>query len=103
MEDYERGRSTSNTENLNHMCKVAEIIGSKFQYEFISSICKRFITPYQEVFSNSQNSTLENTERRYGWLARNLKDFVNIYDSVIPRYWGIKCHIINEFIGITRI
>ena len=26
-----------------------------------------------------------------------------MYQTVIPGYWGIKCYIINEFIGITRI
>jgi vacuolar protein sorting-associated protein 53 len=69
----------------------------------VKKICTSTIRPYQDLYSHAENSSLENTEKRYGWLWRNLKEFDNKYGKIFPEYWGMHCHLIYEFCGITRI
>jgi hypothetical protein len=61
------------------------------------------VQPYIELFEQSGNSTLENTERRFGWLWRHLKEFENRFSQVLPENWGVSVFVIYEFCGVTRL
>jgi hypothetical protein len=61
------------------------------------------IVPYTELFTQPENRNLENTERRYAWLARTLKEFDTKFASVFPEYWAVHCALYVEFSSVTRL
>jgi len=32
-----------------------------------------------------------------------MKEIDDIYDTIFPPYWGLKCFILNDFCGYTRL
>jgi hypothetical protein len=100
---FTKGSSTLKPQSLSEACEAVEVLGPSFKNDIVRKICGLILKPYGETFQTAENSSLENTERRYGWLLRSLKDFEGPNATVFPEYWGMTCNIIYEFCGITRI
>jgi len=98
-----QGAATFGKETMLDACVLIETLGLSFRNEIIKLLCEIILTPYSEEFSKSENATLDIVERRYAWLKRRLKEIETIYDDVYPHYWGVKCFIVHEFCGMTRI
>lgn len=101
--NFSKGSSTLKPQSLSEACDVVEVLGPAFKNDIVKKICALILKPYNETFQTNENSSLENTERRYGWLLRSLKEFEGQFSSIFPEYWGMTCNIIYEFCGITRI
>lgn len=100
---FSKGTSSLKPQSLAEACEVVEVLGPSFKNEIVKKICNLALKPYSETFLTAENSSLENTERRYGWLLRTIKEFEAQFSVVFPEYWGMVCNIIYEFCGITRI
>lgn len=100
---FGQGTNTFSPETVEEACTLVEVLGLKFRNEIIGLISKVVISPYNEEFSKSENAKLDVVERRYPWVIRKMKDIDAKYQGVFPEYWGIKCFILNEFCGITRV
>ena len=88
---------------MQEACILSEALGLPFRNEILQLICEIILTPYKEEFLKTDNATLEMVERRYAWIKRRLKEIESIYEGVYPHYWGVKCFIVNEFCGMTRL
>jgi len=98
-----QGATTFGKETMQDACVLIETLGLAFRNEIINLMCEIILTPYNEEFSKYENSTLEIVERRYAWLKRRLKEIEAIYDDIFPHYWGVKCFIVHDFCGTTRV
>jgi hypothetical protein len=45
----------------------------------------------------------QETERRFEWLKRLLKEYNQLYDNIFPSSWGFKSQLCHEFCRITKI
>lgn len=61
------------------------------------------LQPYDTEFMKADNATLDKVDRRYPWFQRRMKEIDEIYDGIFPPYWGLKCFILNDFCGYTRL
>lgn len=100
---FSKGTSALKPQSLSEACDVVEVLGQGFKNEIVKKVCGLLLKPYSETFQTNENASLENTERRYGWLLRSLKEFEGQYAGIFPEYWGMICNIIYEFCSITRI
>lgn len=60
-EAYEKGNSTFRPEELMHACHVVEVLGEKYFRKFIEVFCRIILAPYQQLYGQPENATLENT------------------------------------------
>lgn len=100
---FGQGTNTFPQTTMQEACILVEALGMKFRDEIVGLISKVVINPYNDEFSKSENAKLDVIERRYPWIQRKLKDIDAKYQGVFPHYWGIKCFILNEFCGVTRV
>ena len=100
---FYKKNSNLNEDSMSEACLVVEALGINFKNEIVKFICQIVLEPYNKTFASDENSSLENTERRYGWLWRTWKEFDMIFNNVFPLYWGIQCSIFYEFCGDTRV
>lgn len=78
-----------NIEQMHEACLLIEILGTKVKDQIGKIVIDNLISEYKGVFLNPENATIDNTERRYAWLHRNLNEFNVKYKAVFPHYWGI--------------
>lgn len=102
-ESYEKGNSTLKPDDLLYACHVIEVLVEKYFRKFIETFCQMVLAPYQQMYSQQENATLENTERRYGWIKRKMDEFEGKFGQVFPEYWGINCFLLYEFCSVTRL
>lgn len=61
---------------------------------------------YKEAFridQENESSKFENTDRRFAWLKRTLKDYSNRFESIFPDEWNLKPMLAYEFCKITKL
>ena len=100
---FGQGTNTFPPETMEEASTLVEALGYNFRDQIIGIISKIVISPYKDEFSKPENNKLDVVERRYPWVTRKLKDVESRYQGVFPHYWGIKCFILNEFCGETRV
>ena len=106
MEDFTswgRGHCTFSKKTLQEACMLIETLGLQFRNEVVQLICDVVLRPYNEEFTKPANATIEVIERRYPWINRRLKEIETIYEGIFPDYWGMRCFILHEFCGMTRL
>eukprot|EP00828_Plagiopyla_frontata_P010156 TRINITY_DN1532_c0_g1_i3.p1 TRINITY_DN1532_c0_g1~~TRINITY_DN1532_c0_g1_i3.p1 ORF type:complete len:676 (-),score=86.16 TRINITY_DN1532_c0_g1_i3:49-1836(-) len=103
LKNYGKGRTQLTSEQLQDACMVVEAIGMEFKNQIVKRMCDILLRPYEDVFLQPENCQLEQTERRYSWLWRQLKEFDMNFSGIFPQYWGMHCYIIYEFCSITRL
>lgn len=89
--------------NLHHACKLAEVLGAKFRQEVVHIAEDFLLKSYTDLYSRSENQTLESVEQRYSWFNRELREFTRKFSAAFPNYWGILTFIAHEFCGTTRV
>ncbi|KAL4427569.1 hypothetical protein ABPG74_012960 [Tetrahymena malaccensis] len=105
-EDFEAFNNQSTTltaQDMNEACTVVENLGLNFQKEVIDFVCKLCLNSYISAFSKPENQTLDQHERRFAWLTRNLMEFDKKWEGVFPEYWTISCKLIHEFCSLTFV
>ena len=98
-----RGSCAFNKETLKEACVLTETLGLQFRNEVVQLVCDIVLKPYNDEFLKPSNATIEVIERRYPWMQRRLKEIEGIYEDVFPEYWGMRCFILHEFCGMTRL
>jgi hypothetical protein len=65
------------------------------------------MTEYKQVFRihdpSDDNGSFENTERRFAWLKRKLRDYKNTYESIFPESWALEPMLAYEFCKETKL
>lgn len=102
-EAFENDSSLLTAANMAAAAEVISVLGGSYFRKFIQSINHIVLKQYQEQFGTPENSVLENTERRYGFMKRKMENFNNKFGNVFPETWGIDCLIYYEFCSITRL
>ncbi|CAG8578254.1 11332_t:CDS:10 [Diversispora eburnea] len=91
-DDFESSFSTDGslivqTASLDEACLVIEIIGADVRKQLISWYYEKQLGDYKRIFRSEENSSLENTSRRYSWLKRVLKNYDEKHSSIFPVEW----------------
>lgn len=90
--------SSMQIQNLSDACFVIDVMGSDMRKEFIDHFCKRQLTLYELMFKEgSESSKLENTEQRYQWLVKWLKNYDENYKLIFPLQWRVSEAVAEEF------
>lgn len=63
------------------------------------------LTPYEQIFDPKIPNPVEfsDSERRFEWLKRVLKEYNQLYDNIFPQSWGFKSQICQDFCRITKL
>ncbi|RHZ45916.1 hypothetical protein Glove_642g7 [Diversispora epigaea] len=106
-DDFESSFSTDGslivqTASLDEACLVIEIIGADVRKQLISWYCEKQLGDYKKIFRSEENSSLENTSRRYSWLKRVLKNYDEKHSAIFPVEWRVSEIMCSEFCEITR-
>lgn len=65
--------------------KVVEVLGNEIKVQVVQKICSLFFENYIELFQQHVNNSLEQIEKRYGWLFRHLKEFDSKFEGTYLR------------------
>ena len=63
------------------------------------------LAPYEKMYDPKIENAIEfkDTEKRFDWLKRALKEYDKLYDDVFPPSWGFKSQLCQEFCRITKL
>ena len=63
------------------------------------------LAPYEQKFDPKIENAIEfkDTEQRFDWIKKALKEYDKIYDEVFPPSWGFKSQLCQEFCRITKL
>jgi len=90
-------------ESLSGACKVIDALGKDTRSELIIQICEIWLRPYSALFGPGQeHSGLENTERRFAWFRRLIRENDEKYSSIFPPEWCMNHHLLLMFIQTTE-
>jgi len=93
-------------EQLYEGCFAIDALGEQAVTDVRQWFCSFLLESYKEAFvvsEENESSKFENTERRFAWLKRTLKDYSNRYESIFPDDWNLKPMLAYEFCKITKL
>jgi len=96
----------NNSEILYEACLAINAIGDNAIKSLKTWFTQFKLYPYEEIFDpKKEKDAIEfaESERRFEWLKRILKDYNDKYDCIFPQSWGIKAQISQEFCRITKL
>ena len=99
------GLVPSNSEQLYEACLSINAIGDSAIKSVKTFFTQYKMSPYEEIFDPKMSNPVpfEDTERRFEWLKRTLKEYNEKYDSIFPPSWGMKSQICQEFCRVTKL
>jgi len=99
------GLASNNQEHLYEACLAINAIGDSAIKSLKTWFTQYKLAPYEEVFDPKAQNAVEfkDTERRFEWLKRVLKEYNTVYDPIFPPSWGVKSQICQEFCRITKL
>lgn len=99
------GLLPNNSEHLHEACLAINAIGENAVKSLKTWFTQYKLTPYEEIFDPKASTPIhfEDTERRFEWLKRTLKEYSSLYESVFPASWGVKSGLCQEFCRITKL
>lgn len=98
--------SPNNSEILYEACLAINAIGDDAIKSLKTWFTQYKLSPYEELFDpkSSDNSVeFKDSERRFEWLKRTLKEYNQNYDCIFPQSWGFKSQICQDFCRITKL
>lgn len=95
----------NNSERLYEACLAINAIGDNAIRSLKTWFTQYKLAPYETVFDPKAENAVEfsETERRFEWLKRCLKDYDRLYDEIFPPSWGFKSQLCQEFCRITKL
>jgi len=105
-EEFRMFDKGSPPEQLFEGCFAIDALGEQAVNEVRSWFCSFILESYKEAFrieEDNESSKFENTERRFAWLKRTLKDYSNRFESIFPDEWNLKPMLAYEFWKITKL
>jgi vacuolar protein sorting-associated protein 53 len=99
------GLLPNNSEHLHEACLAINAIGENAVKSLKTWFTQYKLTPYEEIFDPKASNPIhfEDTERRFEWLKRTLKEYSSSYENVFPASWGVKSGLCQEFCRITKL
>jgi len=99
------GLASNNVEHLHEACLAINAIGDSAIKSLKTWFTQYKLTPYEEVFDPKSSNPVEfqDTERRFEWLKRTLKEYNTVYEAIFPPSWGVKSQVCQEFCRITKL
>jgi hypothetical protein len=99
------GLVPNNSEHLYEACLAINAIGDNAIRELKTWFTRYKLTPYEEIFDPKVQNPVEfqDTERRFEWLKRILKEYNQIYDNIFPPSWGLKSQLCFDFCRLTKV
>ena len=99
------GELPKNSDKLYDACLAINAIGDNAIITLKTWFTQYKLTPYENAYSPNNEKPVEfkDTERRFEWLKRCLKDYDKLYDEIFPPSWGFKSQLCQEFCRITKI
>jgi predicted transcriptional regulator len=99
------GLVPSNSEQLYEGCLAINAVGDSAIKSLKTLFTQQKLVPYEEIFDPKAKEAVpfEDTERRFEWLKRTLKEYNEKYDSIFPPSWGMKSQLCQEFCRITKL
>lgn len=95
----------NNSQRLYEACLAINEIGDNAIRALKTWFTQYKLTPYETLFDPKAQNAIEfsETERRFEWLKRCLKDYDKLYDDIFPPSWGFKSQLCQEFCRITKL
>ena len=99
------GLLPANSDRLYDACLAVNAIGDKAIAEVKTWFTQYKLDPYESLFDPKAEKPIEfnETEKRFEWIKRALKEYDKLYDEVFPPSWGFKSQLCQEFCRITKL
>ena len=99
------GLLPNNSDRLYDACLAINAIGDKAIGEVKTWFTQYKLEPYEKLFDPKAEKPIEfsETEKRFDWIKRALKEYDKLYDEVFPPSWGFKSQLCQEFCRITKL
>ena len=99
------GLLPNNSDRLYDACLAINAIGDKAIGEVKTWFTQYKLAPYESLFDPKAEKPIEfsETEKRFDWIKRALKEYDKLYDDVFPPSWGFKSQLCQEFCRITKL
>ena len=94
-----------NSDRLYDACLAVNAIGDRAIGEIKTWFTQYKLAPYEKIYDPKIENAIEfkDTEKRFDWLKRALKEYDKLYDDVFPPSWGFKSQLCQEFCRITKL
>ena len=94
-----------NSDRLYDACLAVNSIGDRAIGEIKTWFTQYKLAPYEKMYDPKIENAIEfkDTEKRFDWLKRALKEYDKLYDDVFPPSWGFKSQLCQEFCRITKL
>ena len=105
-EEFKMFDKGSPPEQLFKGCFAIDALGEQAVSDVRNWFCAFILESYSDAFrieENNESAYFENTERRFAWLKRTLKDYSNRFESIFPDEWNLKPMLAYEFCKITKL
>ena len=95
----------NNSDRLYDACLAVNAIGDKAIAEVKTWFTQYKLESYENLFDPKSDKPIEfsETEKRFDWIKRALKEYDKLYDEVFPPSWGFKSQLCQEFCRITKL
>ena len=95
----------NNSDTLYEACLAINAIGDNAIKSLKTWFTQFKLTPYEQIFDPKIPNPVEfsDSERRFEWLKRVLKEYNQLYDNIFPQSWGFKSQICQDFCRITKL
>ena len=99
------GLLPDNSDRLYDACLAINAIGDRAISEIKTWFTQFKLAPYEKMFDPKIENAIEfkDTEKRFDWIKRALKEYDKLYDEVFPPSWGFKSQLCQEFCRITKL
>ncbi|CAM9146270.1 unnamed protein product [Choristocarpus tenellus] len=103
-EGFERSSERSGQfRSLHEACLVVDALGGQARQQQIESFCEQQMHPYGPLFpKGSEQSQLDQVDRRFAWFRRLLRGVDMRFDGVFPGHWCLQHRLCIMFLGQTR-
>ena len=80
-----------------------DALGPAARERQVSAFVARQLQPYRKLFpKGSEDSSLENVDRRFAWIRRVLKKYRETYAVKLPAKWRVEKRLVLAFAARSR-
>jgi len=88
---------------LREGCLVIQALGQKAKDDLLIWFSRAKLGPYTGLFGPSKPAAeLRQTDRRYAWLRRTLREYDEQFGSIYPKSWGVPAVLSRDFCLLTK-
>jgi hypothetical protein len=88
---------------LREGCLVIQALGPKAKDDLLIWFSRSKLGPYTKLFGPGKPAgELKQTDRRYAWLRRTLREYEEQFGSIFPKSWGVPAVLSRDFCLLTK-